>query len=227
MPELEAIIFDFDGVIADSEFLANKVLAEIVTELGVPTRLEDSYRVYMGKRFEDVLSTISQVTGKPLPENFADHFQARTLGCFRNELQPVTGVAEFLDAFRSMPFAIASSSSLDRLELCLEVLDLKSVFAGNVFSVSMVERGKPAPDVFLLAAERLGVKAEKCIVIEDSASGVQAGITAGMTVMGLTAASHIQPGHHKKLRDAGAHFVAENYDDAIQFVRKRMQAVTD
>jgi len=216
----EAIIFDFDGVIADSEYLANQVLADCVAELGVPFTREDSYRQFMGKRFEEVIDTIKTLTGKQLPDNFPENFQQRTLDCFRDELHPVSGVGEFLDSVGEMPIAIASSSSLDRLLYCLEVLDLASVFAGNVFSASMVERGKPFPDVFLHTAKHLATAPDKCIVIEDSAGGVEAGVAAGMTVIGLTAASHIQPGHEEKLLQAGAHHVASDYLQVAQLTQK-------
>ena len=162
------IIYDFDGVIADSEVLANAVLAEIVTELGRPTSLEDSYHLYMGKRFAEVVAAIEDAVGTPLPDGFAGAYQARTLERFRRDLCLVTGAREHILAFPDTPKCIASSSSPDRLALCLDVLDLKSVFGPHVFSASSVARGKPHPDIFLHAAEQMRVDPAHSIVIEDS-----------------------------------------------------------
>jgi len=144
----KALIFDFDGVVADSEVLANTVLAEVVTELGVPTTLEDSYRLYLGKRFSEIIAEIEKTVGRTLPSTFGAQFQARTLDRFSQALVPIPGVREFIAKFSHVPRCIASSSSPDRLALCLDVLKMSSLFEGRVFSASNVERGKPHPDIF-------------------------------------------------------------------------------
>jgi HAD superfamily hydrolase (TIGR01509 family) len=208
------LIFDFDGVIADSEVLANQTLAEIVTELGVPTTLSDAYDRYMGKRLPEVIEAIEGSIGRQLPADFPDFFQSRTLNKFREELQAVSGVYEYLRAFEHIPRCIASSSSQDRLWLCLDLLNLRDAFAPHVYSASLVPRGKPHPDILLHAAAKVGVAPSKSIVIEDSVGGVQAGVAAGMTVIGLLAASHTQDGHQGKLFQAGAHFVATSFAEA-------------
>jgi HAD superfamily hydrolase (TIGR01509 family) len=213
-----AIIFDFDGVIADSEVLSNTVLAEIVTELGVPTTLEDAYRNYMGKRFLEVIAAIEQSVGRTLPPSFGQQCQARTLERFRQELAPIAGAREFIAKFIDVPRCIASSSSPDRLAVCLEVLGMTALFDGRVFSASNVARGKPHPDIFLHAAAEMGVSPRDCIVIEDSASGVIAGRSAGATVIGLLAAGHIRDGHAATLKEAGAHHVAADYIEAERIV---------
>lgn len=218
------IIYDFDGVIADSEVLANTVLAEIVTELGVPTTLEESYRLYMGKRFVDVIAAIETSVGRPLPSSFASDYQARTLERFRRDLRFVDGARDYIDAFAHLPRCIASSSSPDRLALCLEVLDLQPAFGTRVFSASAVPRGKPHPDIFLHAAEQMGCAPADSIVIEDSASGVTAGVAAGMTVIGLLAAKHIQAGHRERLASAGAHHVAGTFKEAETITRRLLAA---
>lgn len=216
---IEAIIYDFDGVIADSEAIANAVLADMVTQLGRPTTLQDSYRTYMGKRFEDVLATIGSVTGRALPSDFAAAFQSRTLEALATQLQPVAGVHGFLEAFGHLPRAVASSSAPERLAVCLKTLDLEAYFADRVFSASMVARGKPHPDIFLFAAERIGVAPGACLVIEDSAGGVQAAKAAGMTALGLLAGAHIQEHHAEALRAAGADALAHTYDEAAAITR--------
>jgi HAD superfamily hydrolase (TIGR01509 family) len=214
-----AIIFDFDGVLADSEVLSNSVLAEIVTELGVPTSLEDSYRTFMGKRLGEVIEAIEAVIGRKLPPDFADAYQLRTFEAFRARLKPVGGAREFLDVWREVPRCIASSSSPERLALSLEVLKMTPHFEGRVFSASNVARGKPHPDIFLHAAEQLGIAPRDCIVIEDSVGGVTAGRAAGSTVIGLTAAGHIQPGHEARLREAGADHVVASFTELDRVIR--------
>jgi HAD superfamily hydrolase (TIGR01509 family) len=214
------IVFDFDGVLADSEMLANTVLAGIVSELGVPTTPEDSLRTYMGKRSDEVIAAIAGVIGRPLPDGFHEDFQARTLARLRRDLRLVAGARAYIEAFQHVPRCIASSSSPDRLALCLEVLDLNSLFGSNVYSASEVPRGKPHPDIFLHAADRMGIDPRTAIVIEDSVSGVQAGIAAGMTVIGLLAGSHIRDGHASRLRHAGAHHVAPTFAEAERITRE-------
>jgi HAD superfamily hydrolase (TIGR01509 family) len=216
---IRAIIFDFDGVLADSEVLSNTVLAEVVTEFGKPMTVEDSYRDFMGKRFHEVIAAIEQAVGRSLPASFAEHYQSRTLERFRQELAPIAGAREFIAHFADLPRCIASSSSPDRLALSLEVLDMTGLFAGRVFSASNVARGKPHPDIFLHAAAEIGVPAAECVVIEDSASGVIAGRAAGATVIGLLAAGHIRDGHAAKLKEAGAQHLAADYVEVERIVR--------
>ena len=218
-----ALIFDFDGVIADSEAIANTVLAEAVTNLGHSTTLDQALARYSGRRWDDVEAEIESATGRPLPPNFSSELKRATLERFRMDLKEVSGAANFIRRFAHIPRCIASSSSLDRLQLCLSVLALESEFGSHVFSADMVARGKPHPDIFLFAADRLGVKPEECLVIEDSAGGIRAAMAAGMTAVGLCAASHVRAGHHLKLKDAGAVHLADSWSDverfALQFFR--------
>jgi len=213
------IIFDFDGVIADSEVLSNTVLADVVTELGLPTTLDESLRRYMGKRFHELISAIETAVGGPLPDDFPETLQDRTLARFRQELRAVDGVRAYIETFANIPRCIASSSSPDRLALCIEILDLDRLFGSRVYSASGVARGKPHPDIFLHAAKCMAADPTAAIVIEDSVSGVQAGIAAGMTVIGLLAASHIRDGDGARLKDAGAHYVAATFREAEAITR--------
>jgi beta-phosphoglucomutase-like phosphatase (HAD superfamily) len=220
---LAALIFDFDGVIADSEALANTVLAEFVTDLGHATTLDDSLKHYSGRRWDDAMVAIESVVGRPLPASFSDDLKSAILDRFRTDLKEVSGAGKFIEKFAGVPQCIASSSSIDRLQLCLSVLNLADKFGGNVFSADMVPRGKPHPDILLLAAEKLEVSPASCLVIEDSAGGVRAAVAAGMTAVGLCAASHIREGHHIRLREAGAVHLADSWDEvetiAARFLR--------
>ena len=213
------LIFDFDGVVADSEVLANAVLAETITDLGFSTSLQDSYDRYMGKRLPEVIAAVEVAIGKALPDTFADAYQARTLARFQAELIAVEGARDYIFTFAHVPKCIASSSSPDRLALCLDVLDLNAAFQPHVYSASLVPRGKPHPDMFLHAAAQVGVAPLRCVVIEDSPTGVQAGFAAGMTVIGLLAASHIQDGHRQRLMAAGAHGIANDFIQAEAITR--------
>jgi HAD superfamily hydrolase (TIGR01509 family) len=213
------IIFDFDGVLADSEMLSNTVLAEILTELGVPTTPGDSLQLYMGKRFHEVIAAVEEAVGHPLPEGFPESYQHRTLSRFRRDLRIIEGARAYIEAFLDIPRCIASSSSPDRLKVCLEVLDLTEFFGDCVYSASEVARGKPYPDIFLHAAAQMRAEPRSCIVIEDSVSGVQAGVAAGMTVIGLLAGSHIADGHASRLMRAGAHYVAPTFSEVEEITR--------
>ena len=213
------LIFDFDGVIADSEVLSNTVLAECISEIGVPTTVDDSYRLYMGKRLPEIASAVAVAACRPLSENFAVDFEARVLTRFRGELRLVRGVRDYIAAFSEMPRCIASASSPERLGLCVELLGLGDVFGPNVFSAAKVPRGKPYPDVFLYAAAAMGADPAGCVVLEDGVAGVRAGVAAGMTVIGILAGSHVNDGHGTRLRQAGAHFVAADFEEACVITR--------
>jgi HAD superfamily hydrolase (TIGR01509 family) len=214
---LGALIFDFDGVIADSEAIANTVLAEAVTDLGHSTTLDQALGRYSGRRWDEVVAEIEVATGRPLPPDFSGELKRATLERFRTDLKEVSGAANFIRRFSHIPRCIASSSSLDRLQLCLSVLALEAEFGSHVFSADMVARGKPHPDIFLFAADRLSVKPEECLVVEDSAGGIRAAVAAGMTAVGLCAASHVREGHHFKLKDAGAVHLADSWSDVEHF----------
>jgi HAD superfamily hydrolase (TIGR01509 family) len=219
-----ALIFDFDGVIADSEAIANSVLAETITDLGYPTTMDQSLIRYSSRRWVDVMAEIEAVTGRPLPASFSNDLKQATFEKFRTDLKEVSGAKNFIRRFSQLPRCIASSSSIDRLQLCLSVLALETEFGSHVYSADMVARGKPHPDIFLFAADKLGVNPRQCLVIEDSAGGIKAAVAAGMTAVGLCAASHIRDGHHLKLRDAGAVHLADSWPEverfALQFFKR-------
>lgn len=219
-PALTAIMFDFDGVIADSEALANTVLAEAVTGLGLPTTLDDALHRYMGRRWPEVVSLIEADIGEPLPPDFSEVLKGRTLARFRTDLREIEGAVKFIHRFKAIPQCIASSSSADRLAVCLDVLGIAEEFAGRIFSADVVPRGKPHPDIFLHAAAELDVAPSACIVIEDSVSGVRAGVAAGMTVIGLCAGAHVRAGHAAHLLDAGARWVTASWDEVAKVITR-------
>lgn len=211
-----AIVFDFDGVIADSEAPANRVLAECLTEIGLPTSYDDALDLYCGHRWSDCERRIEARLGRPLPLGFIDACKQRTWECVRDEIQPVAGVAEFLERSTHLPRAVASSSTPEWLEVLLQRLELAHHFGDRLFSAAALARGKPYPDIYLRAAAGLGVAASACIAIEDSPIGVAAAAAARMRVVGLCAATHIREGHAAQLRAAGAHEIAHSYRELAE-----------
>lgn len=208
----KAIIFDFDGVIVDSETLANQALADALTSIGLPTSLEESLSFYCGWRWSDCLIKIEARLGRPIPPDFPSFVERVSNSAVMAELAPVQGVAEFLDRTRHVPRTVASSSPLNYLETISRRLGFHDHFGGRYFSADQLPQGKPHPMVYLNAAAAIGFDPADCLVIEDSPLGVQAGVAAGMTVVGLCAASHVRAGHAERLKTAGAHHIAASFD---------------
>ncbi len=186
----DLVIFDNDGVLVDSEPISNRHLAAYLTELGHPTSYEDSIRDYMGSAMHRIHELVLERTGQRLPEDFDDVFHARVFAAFERELKPVAGVVDVLQELASdgVPYCVASSGSHARIRVGHRTTGLDRWFDDSrIFSSQDVGRGKPAPDLFLYAAERMGVEPGRCVVIEDSPLGVQAAVAAGMDVYGFTA----------------------------------------
>ncbi|MFG3098418.1 HAD family hydrolase [Streptomyces sp. NPDC048202] len=186
----DLILFDNDGVLVDSEPISNRHLAAYLTELGHPTTYEDSIRDYMGAALHRVHDLVLERTGERLPAEFDDVFHARVFAAFQEELRPVAGVEGVLEklAADGMPYCVASSGSHERIRVGHRATGLDRWFQDDrIFSSQDVGRGKPAPDLFLYAAQRMGVAPERCLVVEDSPLGVQAARAAGMDVYGFTA----------------------------------------
>jgi len=206
----DLIIFDYDGVVADSELLNNAILANLLTEVGMPTTLDEALATYVGKRWLDCLALIEARFG-PCPEGLHAEWTRRCHARAPLELAPVTGALEFMRS-RNERRCIASSSPLDWIKMGLSRFGLASTFDALVFSATVhITRGKPHPDLFLHAAAEMRVDPARALVIEDSLSGVTAGVAAGMTVVGLCAGGHMRNGDGERLRDAGAHHVVDDY----------------
>jgi HAD superfamily hydrolase (TIGR01509 family) len=201
--QFDLIIFDCDGVLIDSEILANRSEVEFLKLLGIEFELNDYIAQFVGKNTQDVLAGIELIHGIRLSEDSWQLVKDNTAKVFQTELKPITGIFELLASI-DKAICVASSSSLDRLDMTLKITGLFDHFSPHIFSSEQVERGKPAPDLFLFAAEKMQVHPNRCIVIEDSLTGVKAGVAANMIVLGFTGGSHIQLGHQDKLLDAGA-----------------------
>ncbi|MFJ8198098.1 HAD family hydrolase [Streptomyces sp. NPDC096152] len=186
----DLVIFDNDGVLVDSEPISNRLLAAQLTELGHPTSYEDSIRDYMGSAMHRIHDLVLERTGRALPADFDDVFHARVFAAFQRELKPVAGVADVLEKLTAdgTPYCVASSGSHERIRVGHRTTGLDRWFdEDRIFSSQDVGRGKPAPDLFLYAAERMGVAPGRCVVVEDSPLGVRAAVAAGMDVYGFTA----------------------------------------
>lgn len=186
---MDLVIFDCDGVLVDSEPLVNRIEAAYFTGLGAPMTAQEAGAAFKGKTVEQVATALEERIGRTLSPEFGYEWGMTTaLGLVR-ELEPVPGIKELIERVRSAGTAIcvASQSPLPRVRLSLYLTGLDGYFAENVFTASMVENPKPAPDLFLFAARRMGASPERTIVIEDSPSGVLAARAAGMRVFGYAA----------------------------------------
>jgi len=199
------LIFDCDGVLVDSEPLSCRIDAEILTAYGVPYTAEEVARDFTGVSVKDQITRIESERGISLPDDFTERLNRTLFARFETDLKPIEGVR---DAILSLPFprCVASSSIPERIALSLRVTGLADLFE-NIFSSTQVGRGKPAPDLFLHAANQMNARPEDCLVIEDSTAGVQAALAAGMRVIGFVGGGHCGPDHAEKLRRAGAHAI--------------------
>ena len=200
----ELVIFDCDGVLVDSELISSRCTAEVLEELKLDVDVATILEQYAGLSDETMAARIERRWDCVLPAHFRSEIQKRTLQAFVTELRPIDDVAWALDVIATRR-CVASSGAPRRIERALEVTGLLSRLTPHLFSAAMVENGKPAPDLFLLAAERMQTPPARCTVIEDSVAGVTAGKAAGMRVLGFTGGSHVESHHHApKLMEAGA-----------------------
>lgn len=183
------IIFDCDGVLVVSERLVCEIEQVLLAEWGWEQTTEQLRSRFKGKAFLDIAKVLQEELGERLPADWMYQWAMGTANGFRRHLKEVPGVRNVIEAVHAagMPCSVASQSPSSRVELSLGVCDLERYFGGKVFTSSMVEHPKPAPDLFLLAAEKMGVQPEQCTVIEDSPSGVRGAKAAGMRVLGYAA----------------------------------------
>jgi HAD superfamily hydrolase (TIGR01509 family) len=190
--DLQLVIFDCDGVLVDSEAISNGVLARMLTAEGLPTTLEQARSDYQGLMLSEVFDRAQQKLGRELANDWLAQYERERAEEFRRELRPVPGAAELVERIRACGVAVcvASQGKLEKTRLSLEITGLRHLFPErSLFSAYSVARGKPHPDLFLYAAAEMGAEAARCVVVEDTPSGVEAGVAAGMRVFGYTADS--------------------------------------
>ena len=204
------VVFDCDGVLVDSEIIACRVDAQELNRVGFPITVEEVAERFCGVVAKEMYAILQEEHGRPLPDGFQDRVQRLIHEAFETELKAIDGVHETLQRIDG-PICVASSSGPEWLERSLTITALRDRFMPHIFSAHFVERGKPAPDIFLYAAAQMGgVDPADCVVIEDSISGVRAGVAAGMRVLGFTGGGHCASGHGDRLRAEGAALV---FDD--------------
>jgi HAD superfamily hydrolase (TIGR01509 family) len=214
MRDFDGIIFDFDGVLLESEFEGNKQLAELLTELGYPISEREALTHYVGLSGADFIAAIERRIGATLPPEFHEARKRQSIRALSEGVRAVAGAVEFVRSLpQSLPKAVASSSSTRWIRGHLDHLGLADVFGDHIYSGrEHVERGKPAPDLYLHAAARLGVDIRRTVILEDSEIGVVGALASGATVIGLAAGSHCFDGHGDRLRALGVVHVGDSFE---------------
>ena len=201
----ELVTFDCDGVLVDSEPIITRAHAEVLTACGYPITEKVLVERFCGMSDPDMLEIVEREWGHALPASYAEHVGLMIEAGF-HQLAPIEGVAEALDSLR-LPICVASSSGLEQIRQKLAITGLLGRFGEHLFRATMVARGKPAPDLFLYAAQHLMTEPDRCLVIEDSPAGIDAALAAGMTAIGFAGGSHCGPEHGIRLQRHGAALV--------------------
>ncbi len=218
--KIEAVLFDNDGVLVDSEFLATDVFLAQSRPFGLEMSVFDFNRTFTGMHTEAVVAHFRAERGLLFPVDFMEKLRDAFAHAFHHRLEAIDGMPDLARRLRAKK-AVCSNAGTEHLERCMARFDLKNAFGDRVFSAKELPMAtKPAPDVFLFGAEKLGTAAEKTIVIEDSVIGMRAAKAAGMRAIGVLAGRHIDAGHADRLREVGADFLAETAEEVEQILRK-------
>lgn len=220
--KFDGILFDFDGVLLESEYAGNAQIAQWLTDNGHPTTPEESMHHFMGLSGNAFTGAVENWIGRPLPDAFADARAAEDARVVTEGLPAVAGAVAFVESLPDdLPRAIVSSSRTLWIDAHLRHLGLRDRFGDHLYSGhEHVEHGKPAPDLYLYAAERIGVPIERLAVIEDSPVGAKGAVASGAHVIGLCAGSHCLPGHDQRLRDLGVQAIAHDFDQVARLLSR-------
>lgn len=199
---LELVIFDCDGVLVDTELTANTILAEIITDLGFPITAHECQARFMGRTLESVKELVEELCSVKLADDWPDYIRKRDLEAFAKGVDPIPGITAVLDELdqRGIPYCVGSSGKYEKMRMTLGSSGLLPRLEGKLYSAQDCANGKPAPDVFLLAAKGMGKDPAACVVIEDSVPGLMAARSAGMRGFGYTADPHCDK---KAMQEAG------------------------
>lgn len=216
----DAIIFDFDGVLLESEFEANVQLAELLTDLGHHHTAGEAIRHYTGLAGDDFIAAVEQRIGTQLPPEFHERMRAKSIRALKEGIEEVVGAVDFVRSLPpEFPKAVASSSSTRWIRGHLEHLGLSGAFGDHIYSGrEHVGRGKPAPDIYLYAAGQLGVDIKRTIILEDSEVGARGALASGAVVVGLAAGRHCFDGHEEMLRAVGIADVARSFGQVSELM---------
>jgi len=181
---IEAIIFDCDGTLVDSELLGNEVFARLACECGATMSAQEAMKAFRGRKLAECVAEVETSIGRSLPDTFVPELRRRMAAAFRDRLHPIDGALDLIPSL-ALPFCVASSGPREKIELSLSVTGLLPYFEDRIFSSYEIGVWKPEPGLFLHAAAAMGIPPERCAVVEDSLPGLQAGLAAGMTVLAL------------------------------------------
>lgn len=220
MIEFEAIIFDFDGVLLESEFEANNKLAALLTDLGHHHTPKEAIRLYTGLSGDDFIAAIERRISTRLPTEFHDQMKEASVRALRDGIDAVAGAIDFVQSLPdSLPKAVASSSSTRWIRGHLANLGLSDDFGEHIYSGrEHVARGKPAPDIYLHAVAQLGADIGRSVILEDSEVGAKGALASGATVIGIAAGRHCFDGHAEMLRAAGIEHVAYSFEEVARLI---------
>jgi HAD superfamily hydrolase (TIGR01509 family) len=198
------VIFDCDGVLVDSELIANKILAQALTNEGYHCTLQESVIKFVGLDLKTIQLQVEQELGTQLSTSFNDRLRIETTRAFHKKLEPIVGIKTALAEIQ-IPKCVASSGTQEKIHLCLNLTGLSDYFPyTKIFSSQEVSKGKPAPDLFLHAAEKMHAHPSDCVVIEDRVAGVIAAQAAGMSAFGFAGGNHVSSQHPADLARVGA-----------------------
>ena len=201
--QVDLVIFDCDGVLVDSEVISCAAHADTLTRHGYPITADQVFDRFLGRSMRQASLEVEAEMGRSLPDDFHAQVYAEIFRLFAVSLEATPHIDEALAAI-ALPVCVASSGPPEKISASLNRVGLWDRFAPHIFSAVQVPNGKPAPDLFLFAADRMNVSPERCLVIEDSVPGITGGRAAGMAVLGFHGASHCRPGYGDDLREAGA-----------------------
>lgn len=216
--DFDGIIFNFDGVIADSKRLSTAALVESMIEAGLECTLEDALREFSGRRWRDVLVRLEERMGGEIPESLVSQQYKKLSRKVILEVAMMPGVAAFLAMTRDVPRVIAASSEPIWISQTLARFGLEEHFGGDVYTTATLANDKPDPEIYNLVVANLGIEAERLIAIEDHVAGVAAATAAGVPVVGFVAGSHILPGDAEAMRAAGAQFIAHDFEEVADWI---------
>lgn len=219
MSNIKLIIFDFDGVVVDSEHLSSAIHAETLQQVGVPLSANDIDIQYTGVDFTSMINKIGNDFGREKTDRFVEIIENNYCQKMRNELQLMPHMLSFLNS-TELGFCIASNSKMSRLLNNQQATNIADIFDGKTFSADMVARPKPAPDLFIYAAKQMGFAPDVCLVIEDGTHGIEAANAAGIRSIGFYGGSHCKAGHAQRLSDAGALHVFDDMNELANIIDK-------
>lgn len=217
---IKHILFDCDGVLIDTEIVAAEVVTAWLISEGVDIDIETFLGTYTGKTFSDILQLVKD-QGQLAQDLNVGESVIQMDEAIRKNMRPIPGVHEML---KQVPLtsSVVSNSAKDYVLEAIDLLKAKEIFGDRVYSAEMVEKGKPDPGVYLLALEQLKLKSDEVLVVEDSASGVQAAVSAGLQTVGFLGGTHIRQGHGEKLLKLGAQDLVQDHTDLIQYLKAQV-----